>query len=157
MEGRVKTCVKKRWNCSVAAKFRFCDSLFLLPHSSSLSYTSPTLLLQILVATDVAGRGLDIADVTHVINFDMPNKIENYCHRIGRTARAGKSGIAITYVTDQDAEVLYDLKVYLESTNAAIPVELAKHQAAQAAAGTRDLNSGKLVGERKRDQILYAK
>jgi ATP-dependent RNA helicase DDX23/PRP28 len=113
--------------------------------------------LQILVATDVAGRGLDIADVTHVINYDMPNKIENYCHRIGRTARAGKSGIAITYVTDHDTEVLYDLKVYLESTNANIPMELAKHQAAQAAVGTRDLNSGKLVGERKKDQILYSK
>ena len=45
---------------------------------------------QVLVATDVAGRGLDIPDVTHVLNYDMPNKIENYCHRIGRTGRAGK-------------------------------------------------------------------
>lgn len=84
----------------------------------------------------------------------MPNKIENYCHRIGRTARAGKSGIAITYVTDADTEVMYELKQYLEATNAAIPMELAKHQAAQAPFGTRDANSGKLVGE-KRGQILY--
>jgi ATP-dependent RNA helicase DDX23/PRP28 len=109
------------------------------------------------VATDVAGRGLDIPDVTHVINYDMPKNIENYCHRIGRTARAGKSGIAITFVTESDAEVMYDLKTYLESTDAVIPMEIAKHQAAQAAVGTRDASSGKLVGERKRDQILYAK
>ena len=92
--------------------------------------------------------------MTHVLNYDMPNKIENYCHRIGRTARAGKSGIAITFITDTDVEVMYDLKQYLEATNAVIPMELAKHQAAQAAVGTRDANSGKLVGE-KRGQILY--
>ena len=56
--------------------------------------------IRILVATDVAGRGLDIADVTHVINYDVPNKIDSYCHRIGRTGRAGKFGIAISFITD---------------------------------------------------------
>ncbi len=53
---------------------------------------------QILVATDVASRGLDIEDVTHVINFDMPATMEDYTHRIGRTGRANKKGIAITFV-----------------------------------------------------------
>jgi ATP-dependent RNA helicase DDX23/PRP28 len=109
-----------------------------------------------LVATDVAGRGLDIPDVTHVVNYDMPNKIENYCHRIGRTARAGKSGTAITFLTESDSEVMFELRQYLESTNAEIPAELARHQSAQAAVGTRDQNSGKLIGEKK-GQILYAK
>lgn len=55
--------------------------------------------LDILVATDVAARGLDIPDVSHVINFSIPQDPEGYIHRIGRTGRAGKSGIAITFVT----------------------------------------------------------
>jgi ATP-dependent RNA helicase DeaD len=56
-------------------------------------YRSKT--LQVLVATDVAARGIDVDDVTHVINYNLPDEIENYTHRSGRTARAGKSGISI--------------------------------------------------------------
>lgn len=55
-----------------------------------------------LVATDVAARGLDIPNVSHIINFDIPGDPEAYVHRIGRTARAGKSGIAITFVTPRE-------------------------------------------------------
>jgi ATP-dependent RNA helicase DeaD len=58
--------------------------------------------LDILVATDVAARGLDIKNVTHVINFSIPQNPESYIHRIGRTGRAGKSGIAITLVTPRE-------------------------------------------------------
>jgi superfamily II DNA/RNA helicase len=54
--------------------------------------------LKILVATDVAARGLDVKDITHVINFDQPASYEDYVHRIGRTGRAGKTGTAITFV-----------------------------------------------------------
>jgi superfamily II DNA/RNA helicase len=54
--------------------------------------------IQILVATDVAARGLDIANVTHVINFDIPATYEDYIHRIGRTGRAGRVGKALTFV-----------------------------------------------------------
>jgi len=54
--------------------------------------------VNILVATDVAARGLDIPNVSHVINFDQPNTHEEYVHRIGRTGRAGKSGQAYTFV-----------------------------------------------------------
>ncbi len=55
-------------------------------------------LVGILIATDVASRGLDIKDVTHVINYDIPENYEDYTHRIGRTGRAGKKGIALTFV-----------------------------------------------------------
>ena len=56
----------------------------------------------LLVATDVAARGLDIDDVSHVINYDFPQDAEDYVHRIGRTGRAGKTGIAITLLTPRE-------------------------------------------------------
>ncbi|NLZ39558.1 MAG: DEAD/DEAH box helicase [Firmicutes bacterium] len=59
-------------------------------------------VVDILVATDVAARGLDIGNVTHVYNFDIPQDPESYVHRIGRTGRAGKSGIAVTFVTPRE-------------------------------------------------------
>ena len=60
-----------------------------------------------LVATDVAARGLDIDDVSHVFNYDLPREQENYIHRIGRTARAGKPGKAITFITPQETRDLW--------------------------------------------------
>ncbi|MDP3058320.1 MAG: DEAD/DEAH box helicase, partial [bacterium] len=61
---------------------------------------------EILVATDVAARGLDISGVTHIYNFDIPQDPESYVHRIGRTGRAGKSGIAITFISFREMEHL---------------------------------------------------
>ncbi|OWB55989.1 hypothetical protein B5S28_g1879 [[Candida] boidinii] len=66
--------------------------------------------MDILIATDVAGRGIDIADVSLVVNFQMSRSIEDYTHRIGRTGRAGRSGTAITFWGPDDKAVLYDLK-----------------------------------------------
>ncbi len=63
-------------------------------------------IAEILVATDVAARGLDISNVTHVINFDIPQDPDTYVHRIGRTGRAGKEGIAITLVTPREIKQL---------------------------------------------------
>lgn len=60
----------------------------------------------VLVATDLAGRGIDVPDVSLVINFNMANSIESYTHRIGRTGRAGKSGVAITFLGNEDSDVL---------------------------------------------------
>ena len=54
--------------------------------------------VQIMVATDVASRGIDVEDVTHVINYDVPESYNDYVHRIGRTGRAGKKGVALTFV-----------------------------------------------------------
>ena len=60
--------------------------------------------IQLLVASDVAARGLDIPDVSHVFNFDVPIHAEDYVHRIGRTGRAGRSGKAFTLVTRRDSK-----------------------------------------------------
>jgi len=62
-----------------------------------------------MVATDVAGRGLDFSSVSHVINYDYPPDFESYTHRTGRTGRMGRSGIAMTFVTDQELKVLKSL------------------------------------------------
>jgi ATP-dependent RNA helicase DeaD len=59
-------------------------------------------LLNILVATDVAARGIDIIDLTHVINYNMPQDADSYIHRIGRTGRAGKQGTAITFISHDE-------------------------------------------------------
>lgn len=85
----------------------------------------------VLVATDVAGRGIDIPDVAHVINYDMPGNIEMYTHRIGRTGRAGKTGIATTFLTLHDTEVFYDLKQMLIQSNSPVPPELSRHEASK--------------------------
>jgi superfamily II DNA/RNA helicase len=58
--------------------------------------------IRILFATDIAARGLDISDVSCVINFDLPRSPTDYIHRIGRTARAGKSGMAISFISHED-------------------------------------------------------
>merc|ERR1711988_721964 len=74
-----------------------------------------------LVATDVAARGLDIPDVMHVIDFDMPNDLDSYVHRIGRTGRAGKTGIATTFINDRNGNVLRGLIDLLSETNQDVP------------------------------------
>jgi ATP-dependent RNA helicase DDX23/PRP28 len=90
----------------------------------------------ILVATDVAGRGLDIPNVKHVINYDVPSRsIDSYCHRIGRTARAGAEGFATSFITDEDEGIIGPLKAYLESVGAHVPERLAKHPAASSSVG----------------------
>lgn len=76
----------------------------------------------VLVATDVAAKGLDFADIQHVINFDMPSEIENYVHRIGRTGRCGKTGVATTFINKSCEETtLLDLKHLLKEAHQRIP------------------------------------
>lgn len=85
----------------------------------------------VMVATDVAGRGLDVPDVAHVINYNLPSRsIENYTHRIGRTGRAGKQGLATSFITEEDTGIMAALKGYLESTGNKVPERLARHPAA---------------------------
>jgi ATP-dependent RNA helicase DeaD len=62
--------------------------------------------LKVLVATNLAARGLDIPQISHVVNYDMPQNLEEYVHRIGRTARMGRDGTAITFVTEWDFPML---------------------------------------------------
>lgn len=65
---------------------------------------------KVLVATDVAARGLDIPDISHVINYDLPDSPEDYVHRIGRTGRAGRSGMALSFVSDEQIFLMRDIE-----------------------------------------------
>uniref|UniRef100_A0A8C2E5R3 Probable ATP-dependent RNA helicase DDX23 n=1 Tax=Cyprinus carpio TaxID=7962 RepID=A0A8C2E5R3_CYPCA len=104
----------------------------------------------ILVATDVAGRGIDIQDVSMVLNYDMAKNIEDYIHRIGRTGRAGKSGMAMTFLTKEDSSVFYDLKqAILESPVSTCPPELANHPDAQHKPGT-------ILTKKRREETIFA-
>ncbi|MBA0799645.1 hypothetical protein Gohar_010149, partial [Gossypium harknessii] len=78
----------------------------------------------VLVATDVAARGLDIKDIRVVINYDFPTGVEDYVHRIGRTGRAGATGLAYTFFADQDSKHASDLIKVLEGANQLVPAEL---------------------------------
>ena len=104
----------------------------------------------VLVATDLAGRGIDVPDVSLVVNFNMATNIESYTHRIGRTGRAGKTGTALTFLGNEDADVLYDLKQMMgKSEISRVPEELRKHEHAQQKSGRgkgRIEDSGVLVG-----------
>ncbi|EAK87812.1 Dbp1p, eIF4a-1 family RNA SFII helicase (DEXDC+HELICc) [Cryptosporidium parvum Iowa II] len=75
----------------------------------------------ILVATDVAARGLDIPNITHVINLDMPCNIDDYVHRIGRTGRAGNTGLATSFVNESNKPILRDLLAALEESGQDAP------------------------------------
>ena len=69
--------------------------------------------VRVLVATDIVARGLDIVELPHVVNYDLPNVYEDYVHRIGRTGRAGASGHAISFVTTEDAVDLYGIERFI--------------------------------------------
>jgi ATP-dependent RNA helicase RhlE len=75
--------------------------------------------IRVLVATDIAARGIDVDNLTHVINFEIPNIPETYVHRIGRTGRAGASGIALSFCDEEELNYLKDIN---KLTGQAIPI-----------------------------------
>jgi ATP-dependent RNA helicase DDX5/DBP2 len=105
--------------------------------------------IRILVATDVASRGLDIPDVTCVVNVQAPKNIDSYCHRIGRTGRAGRSGKAYTFIGDTDGRIAADLTEYLTRCNTEVPPQLTelaekyRERSARAASFSRSRGRGR--------------
>jgi ATP-dependent RNA helicase DDX23/PRP28 len=102
----------------------------------------------IMIATDVAGRGIDVKDVGMVLNYDMPHTIESYTHRIGRTGRAGAKGSALTLLTSSDEKVFYDLKQFLDASKVPVPHQLANHESAKIKPGGFE--------QSRKDTMLYA-
>jgi Superfamily II DNA and RNA helicases len=85
----------------------------------------------ILIATDVAARGLDIDDISYVINYDMPEDVDTYIHRIGRTGRAGKEGVAISFITSEEEYLIKEFELRTE-------MKIEKRDVPEAEEGTRD-------------------
>ena len=86
----------------------------------------------VLVATDVAGRGIDVPDVALVVNYDMPEEISSYTHRIGRTGRAGKKGAAVSFVTGRDKDIFAPLVQLLKGSGVSLPREIVQHDSVRA-------------------------
>jgi Superfamily II DNA and RNA helicases len=85
----------------------------------------------ILIATDVAARGLDVDDISYVINYDMPEDVDTYIHRIGRTGRAGKEGIAISFITTEEEYLIREFELRTEMV-------IEKREVPEAEEGTKD-------------------
>ncbi|KAK9706149.1 hypothetical protein RND81_07G107200 [Saponaria officinalis] len=96
----------------------------------------------IIVATDVAARGLDIPCVAHVINYDLPRDIEHYVHRIGRTGRAGKSGLATAFFCDKDRPISKALVKLMEEANQSVPSWLTEYARSTSTHGYGGGNGG---------------
>ena len=99
--------------------------------------------LTLLIASDVAARGLDIPDVSHIINFDVPTHAEDYVHRIGRTGRAGRSGTAITLVAPADAKYVAAIEKLTGDTISWLESKRADRAEAGPARGARPAGRGK--------------
>ena len=110
----------------------------------------------ILVATDVAGRGIDVKGIDLVVNYELPASIENYTHRIGRTGRAGRKGTAVSFITSEDQDIMYDLRQLLIESNNEVPPELERQKAAKVKP-QRDAQGRVLEGRDARgmDSIIF--
>jgi ATP-dependent RNA helicase DeaD len=84
-------------------------------------------VVRVLVATDIAARGIDISHVAHVINYDLPQVPEDYVHRIGRTARAGRAGEAMSFISSDDVEMWRNIEKLLAQKGIRSPLSLAKN------------------------------
>ncbi|KAI4385351.1 hypothetical protein MLD38_003389 [Melastoma candidum] len=96
----------------------------------------------ILVATDVAARGLDIPHVAHVVNFDLPNDIDDYVHRIGRTGRAGKTGLATAFFNESNTNIARSLSELMQEANQEVPDWLSRYATRSSFGGGRNRRSG---------------
>lgn len=107
--------------------------------------------IDVLVATDILARGIDIDDITMVINYDVPKDVEDYVHRIGRTARADRNGCAITFVSDKEVYYFKQIEKFLnkEIEKAELPEELGKGPAYEVANKEKRNNKTSRNGKKK--------
>ena len=111
--------------------------------------------IKILIATDLIARGIDVTDVTQVINFDLPENTENYIHRIGRTGRADKNGLAVTFVSEKDAATIVATEALMQKklVYSAVPEEVLFTEEILEFEKPKLAIPGKLIKLPKRDNV----
>lgn len=124
---------------------------FLYTHTFQSLLINSAGTADILVATDVAARGIDIPGVTHVIQYNVPKDIEAYTHRIGRTGRAGHTGLATLLLSETETEIMFDLRNFLEKSNQRVPPELRDNPASSSKTGM----TGGPVARKRRDTVIF--
>ncbi|MFA8300340.1 MAG: DEAD/DEAH box helicase [Hyphomicrobiales bacterium] len=111
--------------------------------------------IQLLVATDIAARGIDIADVDYVINYHLPEKAIQYTHRVGRTARAGKTGYSVCFISDEDYGKLDNIKNHLKINFKEIEIDVDTDDNKSKSAYTFYINLGKAQGFTPEDLVDF--
>lgn len=145
---------KTKQLCGDVAKALIRQGISALPFHGDLEQNERTVVLTkfsnrsclVLVATDVAARGLDVKDLEAVVNFDLPSDAEVYTHRIGRTARAGKEGLAFSFFIAREKEKLHDIENYQGNENVYLKLEelnQSAHYDLKAPMKTMYINGGK--------------
>lgn len=111
--------------------------------------------INVLIATDLIARGIDVTDVSHVINFDIPESPENYIHRIGRTGRADKNGVAITFVSEKDQQAFVAIEELMQKqlTFTEVPEEVTFTEEVLEFEKPKLVVPGKLIKLPKRDNV----
>jgi len=82
---------------------------------------------RVLITTDLLARGIDVQHVSLVINYDLPNNRENYIHRIGRSGRFGRKGVAINFITENDKRVMKDIETFYNTVVEEMPLNVADY------------------------------
>ncbi len=108
--------------------------------------------VRVLVATDIAARGIDVSDVSHVVNFELPNVPESYVHRIGRTARAGADGAAISFCSGEEQEFLHDIEKFIRMPIPVVGGKPAGRHVAARGEGKKPANSNRPKRSRNRSR-----
>jgi ATP-dependent RNA helicase RhlE len=109
----------------------------------------------VLVATDISARGVDIANVDYVINYDLPEVAENYVHRVGRTGRGNNKGVAVSFCSSEEKNVLQEIETFMDKKINVLQVDKADYS--ETLALTEDVNDNwkKLIADAEKENQVY--
>jgi ATP-dependent RNA helicase RhlE len=113
--------------------------------------------VKVLIATDISARGIDVPGVDYVVNYDLPDKSENYVHRVGRTGRGSQKGFAVSFCSKEEKEILSEIEVFLGKQIEVLEVDKADYSATLDFSNDVDYNWKALMKEADKDEAEYLK